>query len=68
LTVKVGNKIMFSKHAKMPIDIDGGEYYVMNEEDIIGILIGDSTARRTEAKPVAIDRSTGKPDLKGAKS
>jgi chaperonin GroES len=38
LDVKVGNKILFGKWSGTEIKLDGNEYLVMKESDIMGIL------------------------------
>ncbi len=38
LTVKVGDKILFSKYAGTDIKLDGEEYLIMREDDILGIV------------------------------
>ena len=36
--VAVGDKVMFSKYAGTEVKIDGEEYLIMREEDILGII------------------------------
>lgn len=38
LTVKVGDKVMFSKYGYDEIKIDGDEYFILREENILAIL------------------------------
>jgi len=38
LTVKVGDKVLFSKYAGTDIKLDGEEYLIMREDDILGIV------------------------------
>lgn len=38
MTVKVGDTVMFKKYSPDEIKIDGEEYLVITEEDIIGII------------------------------
>lgn len=38
LNVKVGDKILFGKYSGTEVKIDGKEYVVVREDDIIGIL------------------------------
>ncbi|ADR19927.1 co-chaperone GroES [Calditerrivibrio nitroreducens] len=38
LTVKPGDKILFSKYAGTEVKIDGTEYLIMREDDILGII------------------------------
>jgi len=39
LDVKVGDKVIFSKYAGTEIKIDGKEYLIMREDDILGIIV-----------------------------
>jgi len=38
MDVKVGDRVLFSKYAGSDVTIDGGEYVIMREEDILGVL------------------------------
>lgn len=38
LDVKVGDKVLFSKYGGNDIKLDGEEYIIMREEDILGII------------------------------
>ena len=38
LDVKVGDKVLFSKYAGTDIKMDGEDYLIMREDDILGIL------------------------------
>jgi chaperonin GroES len=38
LEVKVGNRILFGKYSGSEVKIDGDEYLIMREDDILGIL------------------------------
>lgn len=38
LDVKEGDSILFSKYAGSEVTIDGNEYLIMREEDILGII------------------------------
>ena len=37
-TVKVGNKVLISKYGGTEVKIDGDNYLIMREDDILGIL------------------------------
>jgi chaperonin GroES len=37
-TVKVGNKVLISKYGGTEVKIDGENYLIMREDDILGIL------------------------------
>jgi len=38
LDVKKGDRILFSKYAGSDVTIDGNEYIIMREDDILGVL------------------------------
>lgn len=38
LDVKAGDRILFSKYAGNDVTIDGTEYIIMREDDILGVL------------------------------
>jgi chaperonin GroES len=40
LDVKVGDKVLFGKYSGTEVKIDGEDYLVMREEDIMGVIEG----------------------------
>lgn len=40
LEVKVGDRVIFGKYAGQPVKIDGEEFIVMREDDLIAVLEG----------------------------
>lgn len=38
MTVKVGNRVVFSKYGYDEVKIDGNEYYIVSESNILAIL------------------------------
>lgn len=40
LEVKVGDRVLFGKYAGHPVKIDGDEFVVMREDDLIAVLEG----------------------------
>ena len=38
LDVKVGDRVLFSKYSGSEVKIDGDEYTIMREDDILGII------------------------------
>ena len=40
LDVKVGDKILFGKYSGTEIKIDGEEFLIMREDDILGVVEG----------------------------
>ena len=51
LDVHVGDRILFGKYSGSEIALDGAEYLIMREDDVLGIIdsaaltVGDSAAR-----------------------
>ena len=39
--VKSGEKILIGKYAGTEIEVDGDEYVIVNEDDVLGIIQGD---------------------------
>jgi len=39
LSVKVGDKVIYSKYAGSEIKLDGDDYLLMREDDILGIIV-----------------------------
>jgi chaperonin GroES len=42
LDVKVGDRILFGKYSGSETKIDGTEYIIMREEDVLGVLHGEA--------------------------
>ena len=38
LDVKVGNKVLFGKYAGTDVKLDGKEYLMMREDDVLGVV------------------------------
>ncbi|MFN3234611.1 MAG: co-chaperone GroES [Gammaproteobacteria bacterium] len=38
MSVKVGNKVIYSKYAGTEVKLDGEDYIIIREEDVMGIL------------------------------
>ncbi len=49
LDVKAGDRILFGKWSGTEIKLDGTEYLIMKESDIMGILEGSAAATRKAA-------------------
>lgn len=47
LDVKTGDRILFGKYSGTEIHMDGEEYLIMREEEVLGILL--KTAKRSKA-------------------
>ena len=39
MTVKVGDKVLYSKYSPQEVKIDGTEYLIISEEDILAIIV-----------------------------
>ncbi|MEW6209750.1 MAG: co-chaperone GroES [Acidobacteriota bacterium] len=48
LDVKAGDRVLFGKYAGTEIKLDGEEYLIMREEDILGVVTG--TAEKAKGK------------------
>ena len=46
LDVKAGDRILFGKYSGNEIKLDGAEYIIMREDDVLGVL--DGTAKSTK--------------------
>ena len=46
LDVKVGDRILFGKYSGSETKLDGTEYMIMREDDVLGVL--DATAQATK--------------------
>jgi chaperonin GroES len=46
LDVKVGDKILFGKYSGSDIKIDGDEYLIMREDEVLGILDAATAAKK----------------------
>jgi chaperonin GroES len=49
LDVRVGDRVLFGKYAGSEVTIDGEEYSIMNESDILGVLEGTARPARKAA-------------------
>jgi chaperonin GroES len=47
LDVKVGDRILFGKYSGSDIKLDGEEYLIMREDEVLGIL--DETSKQAKA-------------------
>ncbi len=46
MSVKPGDRILFGKWSGTEITLDGEEYLIMKESDILGIIEGEATASK----------------------
>jgi len=47
LDVKVGDRILFGKYSGSDIKMDGNEYLIMREDEVLGVI--ESTGKKTKA-------------------
>ena len=45
LDVEVGNRVIFAKYAGTEVKLDGEDYLIMKESDIMGVLEGGAAAK-----------------------
>src|SRR2546423_13998153 len=50
LEVRVGQRILFGKYSGSDIKLDGAEYMIMREDEILGILDAEPAAAKKKAK------------------
>ncbi len=50
LAVKAGDRVLFGKYAGTEIKIDGEDYVIMREEEVLGILEGATKKEAVGAK------------------
>jgi chaperonin GroES len=51
LDVKAGDTILFGKYSGHEIKLDGVDYLIMKEDDVLATIEGASTAKAVTAKP-----------------
>jgi chaperonin GroES len=49
IDVKEGDRILFGKYSGTEIKIDGEDFIIMREEEVLGVLTGASTPAKKEA-------------------
>jgi chaperonin GroES len=49
IDVKEGDRILFGKYSGTEIKIDGEDFIIMREEEVLGILTGAATSAKKEA-------------------
>jgi chaperonin GroES len=50
LEVKKGDRILIGKYSGTDVKIDGTEYVILREDDVLGILAQSSTAKESAAR------------------
>jgi chaperonin GroES len=49
LQVKTGDRVLFGKYAGQTVKLEGEEYLVMREEDVLGIIESDAASLKKAA-------------------
>ena len=49
LDVKAGDRILFGKYSGTEIKIDGEDFIIMREEEVLGVLVGSTKKETTGA-------------------
>ena len=50
LDVKVGDRILFGKYAGQEIKLDGEEYFIMKEDDVLAVIEGHTKKKLAAIK------------------
>jgi chaperonin GroES len=50
LDVKVGDRVLFAKYAGTEVKIDGEDFLLMREEEILGVIEGDDKDAKKKKK------------------
>ena len=50
LDVKAGDHILFGKYSGQEIKLDGDEYLIMREDEVLGVIEGSSDGKGGDAK------------------
>jgi chaperonin GroES len=50
LDVNVGDRILFGKYAGQEIKLDGEEYFIMKEDDVLAVIEGHTTKKLAAIK------------------
>ena len=50
LDVNVGDRILFGKYAGQEIKLDGEEYFIMKEDDVLAVIEGHTKKKRAAIK------------------
>jgi chaperonin GroES len=48
LAVKEGDRVLFGKYAGTEIKLDGEDFIIMREEEVLGILVGAAPKKEKE--------------------
>jgi chaperonin GroES len=45
LSIQVGDRVLFGKYSGSEVTLDGDEYVIMREQEVLGILAGDDPTK-----------------------
>ena len=68
LDVKEGDRILFGKYSGTEIKIDGEDFIIMREEEVLGILTGAAKAKETAGSRKYVRRTFAVPWSSGDRS
>jgi chaperonin GroES len=60
LDVKAGDRILFGKYSGQEIKLDGEEYLIMKEDDVLAIVNAEATKKPTAVKARSLTAPKGK--------
>jgi chaperonin GroES len=60
LDVKAGDRILFGKYSGQEITLDGEEYLIMKEDEVLAVVEGQA-----KAKPAVKEKAKARPAVKG---
>ncbi|HSR68188.1 MAG TPA: co-chaperone GroES [Acidobacteriota bacterium] len=44
MSVKAGDRILFGKYSGTEVKVDGSDYLIMREDEVLGILVGEAVS------------------------
>ena len=50
LDVKAGDRILFGKYSGQEIKLDGKDYFIMKEDDVLAVIEGSTTKTQTASR------------------
>ena len=60
LDVKPGDTILFGKYSGQEIKIEGGEYFIMREDEVLAVIEKGDIKKKTKKKKTTTTRKTTK--------
>ena len=60
LDVKVGDRILFGKYAGQEIKLDGEEYFIMKEDDVLAVIEGHTKKKLASIKGRTVETTKSK--------